>query len=222
MTPEKLHELIAGGESLHVEFKGESKRPLNDTDLVEAVVCLANRPADGAGWLLVGVEDDGHVTGAKHRHADRTDPLRVQALISNRTRPSLTVRVELLPHKAGSVLVVEVPPVRSPIGTSDGKYVRRAIGADGAPECLPFHFHEMQGTQADRGLLDYSALVVPDARWEDLDPLEFERFRRLIRENRTRGDEGLGTLSDKEIAKALGAVEANHEVRAVLSQFLAV
>ena len=39
-----------------------------------------------------------------------------------------------------------------------------------------------------------------------LDPLEFERYRRTIRENRTRGDEALLDLSDLELAKALGAV----------------
>ena len=42
MTPERLREIIAGGESLTVEFKGEEKRLLPDAELLEAVVCLAN------------------------------------------------------------------------------------------------------------------------------------------------------------------------------------
>ena len=46
MTPERLQELIAAGESLDVEFKGEERAPLSDDDLVEALVCLANRGAD--------------------------------------------------------------------------------------------------------------------------------------------------------------------------------
>ena len=96
MTPEALRPLIAGAETLDVEFKGEEARALSDGDLVEAVVCLANRPGDATGWLLVGVEDDGRVTGARQRHADRTDPLRLQALIANRTRPSLSARVEIV------------------------------------------------------------------------------------------------------------------------------
>jgi ATP-dependent DNA helicase RecG len=73
----------------------------------------------------------------------------------------------------------------------------------------------MQGQQADRGLLDYSALAVADARWDDLDPLEFERFRRFIRESQGRGDSSLAELGNVELAKALGAVQANHEVSAV-------
>src|SRR5690606_19319260 len=141
--------------------------------------------------------------------------IRLQALVANRTRPSLTPRVEVVELDGRSVIVVEVPSVRSPVGTTDGKYVRRAIGGDGRPACVPFMFHEMQAHEADRGALDYSALALPGVGWDDLDRLEIERFRRTIRESRGRGDESLLALSDVELAKALGAVEANHDVRAV-------
>jgi len=215
MTPERLRELIQAGESLGVEFKGERSQPVSDSELVETVVCLANRSSDQPGWLLLGVEDDRSVTGARPRHHDRTDPLRLQALIANRTRPSLSVRVEVLSLEGKDVVAIEVPTGRVPVGTTDGKYLRRAFGGDGKPACLPMHFHEMQSLQADRGLLDDSALVVPEARWEDLDPLEFERFRRFVRESQGRGDASLVELPDVELAKALGAVVANGEVRHV-------
>ena len=215
MTPEALRSLIAGAETLDVEFKGEEARARSDGDLVEAVVCLANRPGNTPGWLLVGVEDDGRVTGARPRHADRTDPLRLQALIAHRTRPSISARVQIVRLGDQNVIAVEVPAARSPVGTTDGRYLRRALGGDGKPACLPLHYHEMQGLQADRGLLDYSALAVPEARWDDLDPLEFERFRRFIRESQGRGDASLVDLPDLELAKALGAVEANGDVRHV-------
>jgi len=216
MTPETLRLLIAAGESLQVEFKGEERAPLGDQDLVEAVVCLANRSGEEPGYMLVGVEDDGCVTGARPRHeAGRTDLRRVQALIANRTRPSLTCRVELVLLDGSDVLVIEVPAARTPVGTADGRYLRRAMGGRGKPECLPFHFHEMQAHQASRGILDYSTLVAPEAGWEDLDPLEFERFRRSIRESRGLGDPTLLDLPDRELAKALGAVEANHEVTSI-------
>lgn len=61
MTEDALRWLIATGETLDVEFKGEERGPLNDRDLVEAVVCLANRGGNESGWLLVGVEDEGRV-----------------------------------------------------------------------------------------------------------------------------------------------------------------
>lgn len=215
MTPEDLEALITAQETLEVEFKGESQHALSDSELVEAVVCLANRSGSAPGWLLVGVEDDGRVTGARPRQGDRIDVLRVQSLVAGRTRPALAVAAEVHQLGGSPVLVIEVPPARSPVGTSDGKYLRRALGGDGRPACVPMHFHEMQAQQADRGVLDYSALAVADARWADLDPLEFERFRRFVRESQGRGDSSLVELADLELAKALGAVQANHEVSAV-------
>jgi ATP-dependent DNA helicase RecG len=215
VTPERLRELIEGGERLEVEFKGERNGPLGDNDLIDEAVCMANRPGSEPGWILVGVEDDGTVTGARPRHGASTDPLRVQALIANNTIPSLACRAEVVRYESAEVLVVEIPAATTPVGTQSGVYKRRAIGGRGRPQCLPFHFHEMQARQADRGLLDYSAVVVPDASWDDLDPLEFEAYRRSIRESRGRGDAALLELGDVELAKALGAIEANHEVTAV-------
>jgi len=207
MTPDQLRALIEAGEQLEVEFKGEEREPLSDRDLVETVVCLANRTGDEPGWLLVGVEDDGRVTGSRPRHeSGRTDPARVQALISNRTRPALTVQVELVKVAEGSILAISVPVSRQPLGTAKGLYLRRVLGGDGKPACRPFHFHEMQGQQADRGQLDYSALSLPGATMDDLDPLEFDRYRRSIRENRGRSDEALLNLPDEDFAKAIGAI----------------
>ena len=216
MTADELRGLIAKGETLDVEFKGEERGTVNDNELVEAVVCLANRSGGDSGWLLIGVEDDGRVTGARPRHeAGRTDPARVQALIAGRTRPAQALRAELISVGASEVLVIEVPAARSPVGTTDGKYLRRAIGGDGRPACVPFHFHEMQAHQADRGILDYSVLSVSGVGWADLDPLEFERYRRRIRESQGRGDGSLLELSDLELAKALGVVEANGAIKHV-------
>jgi len=62
MTPERLRTLIQQGESLHVEFKGEERRPQSDDEIVEAVVCMANRPGTESGWVLIGVEGDGRVS----------------------------------------------------------------------------------------------------------------------------------------------------------------
>lgn len=207
---------MRAGETVSVEFKGERHRPLNDRDLVEAVVCLANRSHDARGWLLVGVEDDGTVTGARPRHGAGIDPSRVEALIAALTRPSLGCRAEVLLLDDRPVLAIEVPMSRVPVGTAEGRYVRRALGGDGRPSCVPFHFHEMQSHLAHHGVLDYTSLVVEGAGWGDLDPLEFERFRRNVREApASQGDRSLLELSDLDLAKALGAVQANHDVRAV-------
>ncbi|WP_448605230.1 RNA-binding domain-containing protein [Thermoflexus hugenholtzii] len=214
MSPDRLRQIIQQGENLDVEFKGERQRQLSDDEIVRAVVRMANRASEQSGWVIIGVEDDGQLTGAQPRHGTTTDPLRLQALIANRTRPSLSVQVYVAPLQPEGVeiIAIEVPPVHIPVGTADGVYLRRAIGGEGKPECLPMHFHDMQSLQATRGLLDHSAVIVEGATWDDLDPLEFERFRRFVRESRGQGDEMLLELSDEELAKALGAVEANHAV----------
>lgn len=49
--------------------------------------------------------------------------------------------------------------------------------------------------------LDYTALPVPEVRWEDLEPLEFERFRHFIRGSRGQGDIALLGVTDLELAK---------------------
>ncbi len=215
MSPERLRELIALGETLAVEFKGEESRPLNDRDLVEAVVCIANQTTGVPGLLLVGVEDDGRFTGARPRHVGFTDADRVAALIAARTRPNLPAHVTVTNIGDKDILVIEVPTQRSPVGTSDGVFLRRALGGDGRPACVPMDAAALQSLQADRGLLDPSAQIVAAARWEDLDPLEFERFRRSVRERRGRSDESLLALPDLDLAKALGLVEANGTVRGV-------
>lgn len=215
MTENGLRRLIAAGETLDVEFKGEERGPLNDRDLVEAVVCLANRGGNESGWLLVGVEDDGRITGSLPRHGATTDPHRLAALIAARTRPNLAVAVNAHRLDDAPVLAIEVPPQRHAVGTSDGVFLRRSLGGDGRPACLPMDGLAIQSLQADRGALDPSAQVVSDARWEDLDPLELERFRRSVRERRGRSDESLLELPDLELAKALGVVEANGLVHGV-------
>jgi ATP-dependent DNA helicase RecG len=123
------------------------------------------------------------------------------------------VNVEVITLHDHAVIAIEVPHQRQPVGTSEGVYLRRVLGGDGRPACVPIDVNAMQSLQSDRGLLDPSAQRVAGARREDLDPLEFERFRRSVRELRGRSDESLLDLSDLELAKALRVAEANGVVR---------
>ncbi len=208
MTPEEVRNLIGRGETINVEFKGERSGPLKDRDLVEAVVCLANRQGHDWGYLFVGVEDDGSITGARPRHEHSTTNIsRVAAMIGSRTHPAIACRVEEVMILGKPLLVFHIPRAGSPVGTSDGKYLRRRLDGKGNPECIPFHYHEMQSYISGRGGPEYLTLSVPEATWEDLDLLEFERSRRTIRESHGMGDQTLISLSDRELARALGVVD---------------
>jgi ATP-dependent DNA helicase RecG len=215
VTPDSLRALIAAGESLALEFKSDERTPFNDRDLVEAVVCLANRTGREVAHLIIGVEDDGRISGARLCHGAATDVHKVAAMIGARTRPPIAASAELMDLEGKAVLVIEVPAQRQPVATCDGVFLRRTLGGDGRPACAPMDVYALQSLQSDLGLLDPSSQVVESARWEDLDPLEFERFRRSVRERRGRSDESLLELPDLELAKSLGVVDANGTVRGV-------
>lgn len=184
-------------ESLTVEFKSDQHR-LADEELIAAVVCLAN--SDG-GDLYVGVEDNGRITGLHPAHQNSTT---LAAMIANRTNPPVSVRATILMEDGQQVAHIEVPKSTRLVATSEGLLQRRRIQADGTPQCVPFYPHEFVSRQSDLGALDYSALAVAGASYEDFDPLERERLRQLI--ERYGGDRTLVGLSDEELEGALGLV----------------
>jgi ATP-dependent DNA helicase RecG len=205
-TWQELQALVAGGETLRLEFKAERQVALNDRDLAAAVVCLAN--CEG-GLVFIGVEDSGEVTGARHRHGQVTDLNRLQAMLRARTVPGIEVRASLLSAHDVHVLCIEVPRSLATVSTADGLCVRRVMGAQG-PECVPYHPHEHTGRGMSLGAEDFSAQLCREAGWRALDPLQFERARRLIAA--LRGDGALLELDDREMAKALRIVETEGDV----------
>jgi len=215
MTPEELRALIAGGESLTVEFKSD-QGPLSDAGLIETAVCLANGPG---GALLIGVEDDGQVTGLHPRH--RTHPGAVAAFIASRTVPPLAVEADFVDLPEGQVAVLTVPAAHQPVSTSDGRLLIRYQDVHDRPGCRPLYAYELTNWLAQRGQADPTALVVSDASRDDLDPLEFARLRRMVEENP--GDTALLGLSDREIAGALGLTRSEGDrLRPTLAGLLLV
>ena len=193
MTPD-LKDLIGGGETYTVEFKTD----VNDDDLVEAATCLAN--GDG-GWLLLGVGDDGTVVGARPRHGEVTESRKLEALIANRTSPALRVEVKVEQWGGQVVVTVTVPKPRSVVATTKGRYLRRTIDVDGKPQCLPMLPHEVQSRTTMLGGRDLTAMPLPELSAEDLDFVEFERFRNLAS---NKGDSVLASLSNFDLLSALG------------------
>jgi ATP-dependent DNA helicase RecG len=82
MDTAQIEQSISAGETLRVEFKSEQREPLSDRAIYESVVCLANTEG---GVVLIGVENDGRISGARPRHGTSTDPYRLQAAIFNNT-----------------------------------------------------------------------------------------------------------------------------------------
>ncbi len=130
MTAEELHRLIAGGETLSVEFKSDVKR-LPDGELVDALAAMANSQG---GTLLEGVEDDGAITGlnkarlecatescascsapeqrpAVRAHGEGSPRIFVYSTDENYVKLTAVSMVSLLTHNPGARVVVLVKDV---------------------------------------------------------------------------------------------------------------
>ena len=141
----------------------------------------------------------GQVVMATHSEVviDATEPTRVLAFLGQEPRP-LTDRNERDRLREALKRVTTTLTPESIKALIEGGETL-AVEFKGE-EARPFSDRE----------LDYSALRLDGVGTEALDPLEFERFRRMIRENRSRGDAALLELSDLDLAKALGAVECGN------------
>ncbi|MCU0597811.1 MAG: putative DNA binding domain-containing protein [Desulfobacterales bacterium] len=199
-----INKILSQGETLKVEFKSDS-RGLPDRDLVAAVVAMANTEG---GLILIGVEDDGTLTGTQPSHQDAAG---LTALIANRTSPSVAVRTELIDCNKKKVLSIQVPQARGIVSTSDGLVLRRRLMVSGKPEAVPFHPHEFMQRQSSLGLIDPSATPLTSIAADDLNPLERQRIRESIR--RYGGDKSLLPLADEELDGALGLVTTIEGIR---------
>ena len=197
-----IRSLIARGETLTTEFKAH----LNDRELTKAVACLAN--AQG-GTLLLGVHNDGEVTGAQQRPGGHTEPTRVAAYIQNNTVPPLGVTVTLDDVDGKQIFRIDVPvAVPGPVATKDGYYTKRVLDTLGQPQCVPMTPHEIVSMGMVTRGQDFAAAVATSATMNDLDPGEFDRYRRLAQ---LTGD-GTGALQDRDILRALGLVPLGGEI----------
>lgn len=172
---------VAEGESFELEFKRGS---INDRDLTEAVVCLAN---GSGGVLLLGVEDDGTVTGARPRHGSITDPHRLAAMIQNLTEPAHGVEVSLVDDDDKQVIVFDVPAADpGPIATKSGLFVKRAVGSDGRPQCVPMTPHEVVSMGFVTRGIDYAGATARGAAFMDLTLPSSSDFAVSVRDRRDR------------------------------------
>ena len=196
MNPKELKRIIAQGEKPNVEFRASLDGESSFEDLLESVVGLANSPGDGPARLLVGVDDGGKVLGVPPDAAEALPVL--LASVAGRTDPS--VHVTHGRHLVGGreVISMEVPDVGTSVCTTEGAYLWRVVGGDGRPALVPMPESEVVHRVRIDPRYDYTAHTVPEATWDDLDPLEFERFRSVAKERRADGGGALAGMGDRE------------------------
>lgn len=208
-----LQAMISAGEQLTVEFKSDrsgakGEHIMEGESLLAEVVALAN---SGGGYLLIGGENDGRITGLSPLRQDqRPEPLR--AYIFNNTQPPISTKSEVVQHLDRRVMVVKVLSVQGVFyATASGKMVRRELTAQG-PETRPLYPYQVTSLLSQQRQIDYSEQMIHDLDWTALDPLELERARQMIDRNVGRSDASLVGLDTMELAKALGMVATDGNV----------
>jgi len=190
-----MNPTIPNSETLTVEFKSDRKR-LPDTELVEAIVCLANTEG---GELWLGVEDNGTHTGL---HPDHRLLVGLAGMVAARTSPAVIVSVSPVEVDGVTVARISVPKAQGEVSTNAGVYLRRRIKHDGTPECTPMLPHERISRVSSFGLMDVSAQPVAGATLADFDPLERECLRQAVQQYG--GNRVLLELDDEALDGALG------------------
>lgn len=165
----------------------------------EYASCFAN--ARG-GVVVFGVADKLRgrtqaVVGAEGYDADS-----FRRAIFDNTRPSIEAEIEeiAVPEGTGRVLVVRVSEgTNKPYGTSSGLFKQR-IGKN----CMPLDPAVFQRAQVSTAAVDWSGAPANGIRLADLDPLQIERARQILRSKAPSSP--LIELSDLEFLQGLEAV----------------
>lgn len=111
--------IIMQGETKRVEFKSwnkANKKDLMDT-LTNEAVGFAN--TDG-GIILVGVEDDGEITGC-----DNYDEQNIMEIIYDKTVPRLFTDIEVVKIENKNVLKITINKSQEVVATSKGIVYKR-------------------------------------------------------------------------------------------------
>lgn len=180
----------------------------------EYAACFANANADG-GVLVFGVAD--RVVGKAQAivGAKGYDPDLLRRQIFNGTRPGIDVEVEEIAVQEGTgrLLVVRVQAGKQkPYGTTAGLYKQR-VGKN----CMPLDPIAFQQSQVRTAALDWSGAPAKGLTIQDLDPLQIERARRILRSKAP--SSGLIGLPDIEFLQGLEGIRGGQVTHAGMILF---
>ena len=186
-------------ESQFLDFK-PWQGPKDDLKLAcEYACCFAN----GAGGVVVfGVADKVRGRRQAIHGAKGYDLNAFRYGIFNGTRPGIEALVEeiAVPEGTGKILVMRVPEgAHKPYGTTAGLYKQR-VGKN----CMALDPVVFQRAQISSAAVDWSGAPAIGLGLQDLDPLQIERARQILRSKAP--SSGLLELSEIEFLQGLEAV----------------
>jgi ATP-dependent DNA helicase RecG len=171
-TLNELYGWMKRRENGQLEFK-EAKNSFDTTKLVRYCCAFAN---EGSGRIILGVTDQllRKIVGSQAF-------LNLEQIKSHLiSRLSLRIEVEELFEEDRRVVIFSVPsrPIGVPIAFGGTYWMRRG------EELVPMT-SDMLKRIFDEGIPDFSAQICPNARFEDLDPIAIDAFRKAwIRKSR--------------------------------------
>jgi ATP-dependent DNA helicase RecG len=189
---QEIRELILGGESSRVEFKGAD---VNMTSLAEEVVAFANM--DG-GFLLIGVDDAGDVVGCNAREMET----RVINVCRNAIRPSLIPLLEKVRLDEKEILVVEVKASEAAHSTTQGRYFIRV----GSTKQIPTQ-QELLRLFQRRKLLQFDETPVLGASVDNIDLSRVEAYLARLGVSPLAAENGEALQRDLRNLSILSAIE---------------
>jgi len=187
--------LLEAKEGENIEFK-EAKNSFEFEDLVKYACAIAN---EGGGYVVFGVTDKRPRRVVGSRAFDQ--PERTRAGLMERLH--LRLDFHLLEKDGKRVLVFDVPsrPVGMPVQYAGIYWARKG------DSLVPMSGTDLQEVFAEGGH-DFSSDVCADAKWDDLDLLAIENFRK-----RWIAKSGNATLSAKSPQQLLCDCEATVKER---------
>ncbi|ROI07389.1 transcriptional regulator [Kaistella haifensis] len=163
-----------------VEFK-EAKNNYDFTKLGKYFSALSNEAnlcSKPYGWLVFGIKDNDHsIVGTQYR-SERKDLDKLKGEIANKTTNRISfIEIYELPEPEGRVVMFKIPAAPKGIPVSfDGHYYAR----DGE-ELVPLNLEKIERIRAQATTEDWSATIVPDAAFEDLDQDAIDLARKNYR-----------------------------------------
>ncbi len=155
----ELKNLIAAGESSHLEFKSEQVKP---EDVAKEIVSFLNFQG---GKILLGVEDDGTISGVSRPDVEEW----VINICRNNVVPQIIPGYQKLSSEGKDVVVLDIPAgIAKPYHTQKGDYYIRA-----GSTARKASREELSRLFQDSGLIHYettpiSGTTLADLNWQRL------------------------------------------------------
>lgn len=190
-----ITQVISAGETNTVEFKSWTNRSefkkVIDL-LVKEAVGLANTKG---GIILVGVEDDGTITGCPE-----FDEQVIIESIYDKTMPKLFTDIEVLTVESNRIFKITVEKSSKVISTSNGIVYKR-LGKN----TKPWYPSEYSSNKTTGFKGDYSARIIEDSGKDDIDFIEVKNLKRKL-QSRDKGStlynlDDISFLEDLELIK---------------------